>query len=267
MCDPTGISETALIAGLGAEAAAGSAAAAAAGTASMVAADAGIAGSFAAASTAAASAGSVVTELAPTVAGAGGLFGSGISGTTALGIGAPLATMGLSMFGRLAAQTQNAGLYIQNAYAQNRALAQNYNGLGLQQSQSGDKAATDNFDIVRGMAVAKGKATAAAGEAGVGGVSYANVLSDFEMREGLAKSNNDFNYTANIARTQQEKEALRSRTVANISGMPVGNQAGMFAGIAADAITGGLKIYEAGNKGGLWGDETPTGTTNIKSRS
>ncbi len=237
--------------------------AAAAGTTGLVAADAGIAGSFAAASAAATSAGAVTTELVPAVAaGAGGLFGSGISGTTALGIGAPLATAGLSMFGRLAAASQNTGLYIQNAYAQNRALAQNFNGLNLQQSQAGDKAATDNFDIVRGMAVAKGKAVTAAGEAGVEGHSFANVLGDYEMREGLAKANNDYNYTANIARTQSEKDAMRSRTLANISGMPITNQAGMFAGIAADAITGGLKIYEAGSKGGLWGGaEKPTGST------
>ena len=37
---------------------------------------------------------------------------------------------------------------------------------------------------------------------------------------------------------------------------------GYFAGIGADAITGGLKIFDIGQKGGLWAtpDPVPTGT-------
>ncbi|MBN9538318.1 MAG: hypothetical protein J0H77_16480 [Alphaproteobacteria bacterium] len=53
-------------------------------------------------------------------------------------------------------------------------------------NQERDAAAAESFDVLRGMAEAKGTATVAAGEAGVGGVSFANILSDFETRESLA---------------------------------------------------------------------------------
>lgn len=229
MCDPTGLSEAAVLS--------------AAGPAFL-----GGATSLAAGSTAVA-----------TGAGAAGL---GISGSTIASIAAPLASAGLSMFSRVAANQQTQGLYIQNALNQNRALAQNYNGMGLHQSEIADKAATDNFDVVRGMVVAKGKAVAAAGEAGVEGVSFANVLSDLEMRAGDATGKINYNYTAGIQTSQNEKEAARSRADAAISGMPQANSLGLYAGIGADAVTGALKIYEAGAKGGLWGGaDKPTGSS------
>ena len=231
MCDPTGISETAII------------------------------GSVAASSLGGASAATLAAAPVAT-----GLFGTGVSASTALGIGMTGLSTGLSMMGRMAAGASNANLYIQNATNQNRALAQNYNGLSLKQSQIADKTSTDNFDILRGLAKATGKATAAAGEAGVGGVSFSNVLSDLQMRDGLATGNNNYNYTAGIQSAQDEKDSAKSRTIANIAGMPQTNSLGMFAGIGADAINGGLKIYDIADKGGLFGADSPTGTTgNIKS--
>lgn len=196
---------------------------------------------------------------------AGGILGSGISAGTALGLGGTLLSTGLSMFGRMAGSAQQQGLYIQNAVNQNKALAQNYNGIGLRQSQIADKAQSDNFDVLRGLAIAKGKATAAAGEAGVGGVSFASLVSDLEMRDGAATGNNNYNYTAGIQNSQNEKDAAKSRTESNIASMPQANPLSLYAGLAADGINGALKIYDTGRKGGLWNfDDTPTGTTNIK---
>jgi hypothetical protein len=241
MCDPTGISETAIAAG---------------------ALDAGIAGSGAAALSAATAAGPALFSGA---VGAGGLFGTGVSGATALSIGATGLSTGLSIMSRMATQSQNAGLYIQGAMNQNRALAQTYNGLNLQQNSIADKTATGNFDILRGLAQAKGKATAAAGEAGVGGVSFSDVLADTDMRAGIAEGTNNLNYQTGVQQSQSQKDAAHASTVANISGYQVPSPIGYFARIGADAINGGLKIFDAGQKGGLWAQPdpstTPTGTT------
>lgn len=238
MCDPTGISETAIAAGV---------------------LDAGIAGSGAAALSAATAAGAVTTSLVPTMAAAGGL-----STSTALGLGMTGLSTGLSIMGRMATQSQNAGLYIQNAMNQNRALAQTYNGLNLQQQTIADKTATGNFDILRGLAQAKGKATTAAGEAGVGGGAVNDVLADLEMRSGIATGTNDLNYKTGVQQAQSQKDAAYSNTVAQISGVPVPSPLGYFAGLGADAINGGLKIYDIGSKGGLWAtpdpSPVPTGT-------
>ena len=235
MCDPTGISETAIAAG---------------------AMDAGIAGSGAAALAAATAAGPVLTAALPT---AGGILGTGISGSTALGLGASAASTGLSMMSRLAQSSQNQGLYIQNALNQNRALAQTYNGLNLQQNTVVDKTATANFDVLRGLAQAKGKATAAAGEAGIGGNSFADVISDLETRDGLATGTNDLNYKTSVQQAQSTKEADYSSTVANITGQVLPSNTGLYLGLGADAFNGGLKIADLYSKGG--GSLLPTGTT------
>ncbi len=169
------------------------------------------------------------------------------------------------MMSRMATQSQNLGLYIQNATNQNRALAQTYNGLNLQQNTIADKTASANFDVLKGLAQAKGKATAAAGEAGVGGVSYGEVLADLDSRAGVAIGKNDYNYATGIQQVQSQKEAAHDNTVANISGYQVPSPIGYFAGIGADAINGSLKIFDAGKKGGLWAtddpDSHPTGST------
>lgn len=202
------------------------------------------------------------TTAAAGTAAAGGILGTGISTGTALSLGGTALSTGLSMFGRMAGASQTQGLYIQNAMNQNRALAQNYNGIGLKQSQIADKTQSDNFDVLRGLAVAKGKATAAAGEAGVGGVSFASVFSDLNVRDAMATGANDANYTAAEQNAQNEKDAAKSRTDANIASLPQANNLSLYAGLGADAITGGLKIYDTGKKAGFWGsDAVPTGTT------
>lgn len=211
---------------------------------------------------AAGAAGAGAAAAGGTAAAATGILGSGISTSTALGLGTTALTTGLSMFGRMAGAGMTNSLYIQNAQNQNRALAQNYNGIGLKQSQISDKAQSDNFDILRGLAQAKGKAVAAAGEAGVGGVSFANVLSDLNVRDAMATGNTDANYQASEQNAQNEKDAAKSRTDANIASLPQANNVSLYAGLGADAATGALKIYDTGKKGGLWGsDDVPTGTT------
>ena len=219
--------------------------------------DAGIAGSTAAAASAVAGAGAATAAALPAAA---GIFGTGISGSTALGLGATAASTGLSMLSRSAMQSQNQGLYIQNAANQNRALAQNYNGLNLQQNTIADKTATANFDVIKGMAVAKGKAVAAAGESGVGGNSFGDVLSDLEMRGGSAEGTNDLNYQTGTQQVQSSKDAAYSGTVANITGQVLPSNTGLYLGLGADAFNGGLKIAD------LWGKANasplvPTGTT------
>jgi hypothetical protein len=215
-----------------------------------------------------AAAGAGTAAVAGTAAAATGLFGTSLSAGTALSLAGTALTTGMSMMGRAAGAASTQALYIQNAWLQNKALAQNYNGISLRQSQESDRAQSSSFDILRGLAVAKGKATAAAGEAGVGGVSFANVLSDYEMRDGLATGNVDYNYTASIQNAQNEKDAAKSRTEAGIASLPQANPLSLYAGIGADAITGGLKIYDIADKGGLFGKKAlvdgadkPTGST------
>ncbi|MDP1964409.1 MAG: hypothetical protein Q8K93_19675 [Reyranella sp.] len=55
----------------------------------------------------------------------------------------------------------------------------------------------------------QGAATAAAGDVGVGGVSFANILSDFEVREGTAKGNIDYNVAAKTRQIADENAANR----------------------------------------------------------
>ena len=246
MCDPTGISETALIASIAATTEAASAAAVA---------SAGV-GAVAAGTTAAAVAeGGLATA-------ATGFLGTGLSTSTVLGLGSTIASTGLSMLGRKAQADTTNGLYIKNAENQNIAAAQTYNSLGLKQSQESDQTQTANFDVLRGMAEAKGKSAAAAGEAGVGGVSFSNIFSDVEMRAGRAIGTNDANYAGNIQQAQDEKEAAHSRAQANITGMPQASPLALWAGMGADLATGGLKIYDITDKATNFnGKVTPTGTT------
>jgi hypothetical protein len=131
----------------------------------------------------------------------------------------------------------------------NRALAQTYNANSTRQQQESDKAQQDNFDVVRSMAEAKGKAGAAAGEAGVGGVSFSNVMADYEMRTGNTVSKTNANYAMNDAQIQSEQYAARSRTEAAINSTPRPSELGMYAGMGADALKAGLKIYDIYDNG------------------
>jgi hypothetical protein len=223
MCDPTGISETAVAASIASTAGAEAAAAA------------GIAASGVAATTTTAAAGA---------AAGGGLFGG--LGTTAgqLGAAASLGSTLLGGIGRSAQYNMQSGLYVQNALNANRALAQTYNANGTRSIQLADQAEQNNFDVSLSMAKAKGTATAAAGEAGVSGVSFANVLSNYEMREGNEVAKTDKNFQWGVAQDDQQNRAAQSRTKAAINETPIPSEAGLYANIGAGALTSGLKIYD-----------------------
>lgn len=147
----------------------------------------------------------------------------------------------------------------------NQSLAQSYNSNELRSNQEGDKAAVEKFDILRGMTEAKGAATAAAGDAGVGGVSFANILSDFETREGMAKGNIDYNLAGkqqqiaddNAANERKAQGAINTTINNAVVGTPVGSEIGMWAGVGAEAAKAGLTI---GDKTNLFGKKVDGAT-------
>ena len=159
--------------------------------------------------------------------------------------GAAVAGTALNIVGKTTQYADNSRLYIENGMAANRSLANTYNSIQTKMIQEGDKAATESFDVVRGLAEAKGKATAAAGEAGVEGVSFANILSDYEAREGRARANIDANYQMAVGQGINEMEGARDRAKAQINATPIPSETGLYASIGADAIRAGLKIYDA----------------------
>lgn len=188
-----------------------------------------------------------------------------ISASTAVGIGATALSTGLSIADRVSSRSaavdnRNNALSTALDYtipSINQSLGQVYNSNSARSIQERDAAATQSFDILRGMAEAKGTATVAAGDAGVGGVSFANILSDFEMREGLAKSTIDYNYATknqqvaddNLQAHSKAQSQINSVMNAAVNATPVPSATGMWAGIGADAIGSGLKI---GDKLGLF---------------
>lgn len=144
----------------------------------------------------------------------------------------------------------------------NQSLAQGvYNSNAARTNQERDAATTQSFDILRGMAEAKSTATVAAAEAGVGGVSFANVLADFEMREGLAKANLDYNVTAkgqqiadeSVAASKKAQAQINSAINAAVNATPVPSPTALWAGIGSDVVGAGLKI---GDKLGVFDDKT-----------
>ncbi|MGQ3301209.1 virion core protein, T7 gp14 family [Reyranella sp.] len=156
-----------------------------------------------------------------------------------------MAGAGLSTVGQMAKYQDNSALYIQNAEAANVALANTYNANQTRAIQEGDKAATESFDVVRGLAEAKGKSAAAAGEAGVEGVSFANILSDHEAKLGRARGNIDANYQMAAGQIQNDNEAARSRAKGQINSVAQPSETGLYAGVGADLFKAGLKIYDA----------------------
>lgn len=159
--------------------------------------------------------------------------------------GAAVASTALNIVGKTTQYADNSRLYIENGMAANRSLANTYNSIQTKMIQEGDKAATESFDVVRGLAEAKGKATSAAGEAGVEGVSFANILSDYEAREGRARANIDANYQMAVGQGINEMEGARDRAKAQINATPIPSEAGLYASVGGDAIRAGLKIYDA----------------------
>lgn len=170
---------------------------------------------------------------------------------------AAVAQVGMSVVSATSKNAQAAITYDNTQANANRSLAQSYNATQTKQTQEADRAANESFDVVRGMAEAKGKASAAAGEAGVSGVSFATVLSDYEARAGRAKGNIDYNYQTGVQSAQAEADANRERTKAIISSTPQPSALGMWSEIGGAAIKGGLKVYDALKDSDLFS----TGTT------
>jgi len=164
---------------------------------------------------------------------------------TILTTGTAVAGLAMNVVGKSAKYADNSALYIENAENANRALAQTYNQNRTRQLQEADKAQTESFDIVRSMAEAKGKAVAAAADAGVEGVSFANLMSDFEAKEARTRANIDQNYTMAIQQTQSEQEAARERAKSQINSVSRPSQTGLWMDVGADALKTGLKIYDA----------------------
>ena len=91
-----------------------------------------------------------------------------------------------------------------------------------------------------------------------GGVSFANILSDLEMREGLSRGTTDLNYTNKVQQIANENAATEAKTKGAINStinqavastpVPTGNP---FLGAAADIAGAGLKIAD---KTGLFDD-------------
>lgn len=176
---------------------------------------------------------------------------------TALSTGAAVVGTGLQIVSSFSKQGEKQAQFVQGqdyirqvATNTNESLAQFYNGNNARVVQENDKAATESFDIVRGLAQAKGAATAAAGDAGVGGVSFANIISDLEMRTGLARGVGDYNYATKVQQVADENLAARKKAdtqIATAVNMAPGapNPFNPWAEIGSSAVSNGLKIADA----------------------
>lgn len=140
--------------------------------------------------------------------------------------------------------SQQADAAKENAKAANKAAASAYAGTTLRQQQENAKAAQDKFDVNLQMEAAKATAATSAGESGVGGVSFANLLTDYESRAGRANAVTDANAQATVAALQSDKESTNAKTAAVINSVPAPSPLGLFADIGAQVAKGGLKIWE-----------------------
>lgn len=170
----------------------------------------------------------------------------------AVAAAASVAQLGLSVAGTMSKQQSLADTSAQTTYNANTALGQSYNGVQLKQNQAADKATQQSFDVLKQMAVAKGKATVGAGEAGVGGISFSNVLADFEAKRAEAKGKTDYNYASEVQAGEDEKKALRSRAESVIAATPKPNAMTAMAEVGGAGVNAGLKIYDIGDKAGWW---------------
>lgn len=175
-------------------------------------------------------------------------------------MGVTAVSTGLSIMGKISGQADaaaNRDRAMDSALSQtipsiNQSLAQVYNSNSARANQERDAAATESFDILRSMAEAKGTATVAAGEAGVGGVSFANILSDFETRESLAKGKLDYNVATKVQQIGDDNMQAKTRAQAQINSAinaavnatPVPSTMSVLAGIGADVGGAGLKIAD-----------------------
>lgn len=177
---------------------------------------------------------------------------------TGIMVGTAVIGTGLSIADRFSQQSSAVAnrssalnsVWEQTAPNVNRALADVYNTNTARAVQERDKSAVESFDILRAMAEHKASATVAASEAGVGGVSFSNVLQDLEMRAGMAKGNLDYNYLTTIQSIDDDNRVAHRKAQAQIAsavnaavqGTPIPSDSSVWMGAAGDAVKGGLSI-------------------------
>lgn len=142
---------------------------------------------------------------------------------------------------RKAAATQNA-MVRENQKAANANLVREYADVQTRQIQEEDAAAVQKQDISREARAARATTMAAAGEAGVSGLSVDALLADVYGKEATAKdriSQNSGFTTANLTR---EMDGLKAKAQDRINSMPWATGPSPFA--AALKIGGvGLDSY------------------------
>ncbi len=145
-----------------------------------------------------------------------------------------------------AAVTQNA-MVRENQKAANANLVREYADVQTRQIQEEDAAAVQKQDISREARAARATTMAAAGEAGVSGLSVDALLADVYGKEATAKdriSQNSGFTTSNLTR---EMDGLKAKAQDRINSMPWATGPSPFA--AALKIGGiGLNSYDKYNK-------------------
>jgi hypothetical protein len=154
----------------------------------------------------------------------------------------------LSIGGSFMGYQQQQKAYAANAKAANQATINSYAGIGLRQQQENEKAAQDKWDVGLEMARAKATSTTAAGETGIGGVSFANLLSDYEARGGSAMATTEENRKMTEGALQQEKDSTQAKGQAAINAVPRPSPLGLFADVGAQAAKAGLRIADIREK-------------------
>ena len=145
-----------------------------------------------------------------------------------------------------AAATQNA-MVRENQKAANANLVREYADVQTRQIQEEDAAAIQKQDISREARAARATTMAAAGEAGVSGLSVDALLADVHGKEATAKdriSQNSGFTTSNLTR---EMDGLKAKAQDRINSMPWASGPSPFA--AALKIGGaGLNSFDKYNK-------------------
>jgi hypothetical protein len=130
----------------------------------------------------------------------------------------------------------------------NKATVNSYAGLGLRQIQEQDAAATEAFDVSIQEREAQGTAVVSAGETGTEGVSFSNLLTDYAMRGGRARSRIEKNSEMAVQAVQQQKETAQLQGAAQMAAIPRPSKLNLFADVGLQIAKGGLGIYNGMQK-------------------
>ncbi len=164
--------------------------------------------------------------------------------------------MAVAMAGAQMAMSM-AGSFMQNSAAEaqakaqqkaiNKATVNSYTGLGLRQMQEQDAAAVEKFDVMVQQREAQGTAKVSAGESGVEGVSFSNLMSDYAARGGRARSRVEKNSEMAVQAVQQQKETAKLQGDAQLAAIQRPSKMNLFADVGIQLARGGMKIYDAYN--------------------